>query len=168
MDGKKGRKVRMKEFLYFFRFSNALSLSRSLALSQQKRYMLNMVFYFCDFSWTNGILFRCPTPPFAVCGWVSISTRKIRFISHIHSILTLPHIASATNIYYLFPSVNLFTMLAYNPKSFLSNVFIHFYCFIFHVRVYRCPFVRACASACACVKIMDNKKKKNDEEAPTK
>lgn len=128
-----------------------------------------MVFYFVI---SLERMAYCSAFPFIWCmdGWMSISTPKIRFISHIHSAHSLyVFCASATNIYYLFSSVNLFTMLAYNPKSFLSNVFIHFYCFIFHVWVRVVVRVLEWAvSVCVCVQIMDNKnKKENDEEAQT-
>lgn len=78
---KSTRGTNEKSFYTFFLFD----------LERKEKIHVKHGILFCDFSWTNGILFRITIH--LVYGWVSISTPKIRFISYC---------ASATNIYYLF------------------------------------------------------------------
>lgn len=121
-----------KSFNTFFHF---------LFFSKEKIHVKHGIL-FCDFSSFEWHIVPY-SPSFGIWMGVHFNTvNSFHFISfrYIHSLFSL-YIYCLGHQYLLpFSSVNLFTMFAYNPKSFLSNVFIHFYCFIFHVRV----VVRGC------------------------
>lgn len=137
-----GGRKRVEEFRYFFHFS------LSPSFSEEKIHVKHGIL-FCDFSRTNGILFRIPSHRL-LYGWVSISTPKIRFISHIHSILTA-HIAARPPIFITFFPVLTFLRCSHITRNHFYRMFL----FIFTASYFMCVcvfVVRLCVYVCLCVR----------------